>query len=114
MPNVGSGRVGLARASLFDVSGRGGFQVGSGFLALGRVFSGWVGFWVKIMARTRPINYCGSKITARAYDHLFRVRPGQVFFGPGFFRVRPGQGFFGSGRARVFSGGAGQVAHDHL
>jgi hypothetical protein len=85
MPNVGSGRVGLARASLFDVSGRGGFQVGSGFLALGRVFSGWVGFWVKIMARTRPINYCGSKITARAYSLHWsgRVRPAQVFFGRG-------------------------------
>jgi hypothetical protein len=40
-PCLMSGRVGLARASLFDVSSRGGFQVGSGFLALGRVFSGF-------------------------------------------------------------------------
>lgn len=49
--SVESGRIGLARVSLFDV--------------LGRIF--WIesGFVSKIMVRTRPVNYCGSKIMIR-------------------------------------------------
>jgi hypothetical protein len=38
-PRLVSGRAGLARGSLFDVLGR--------VFWLGRVFSGWVRFWVK-------------------------------------------------------------------
>jgi hypothetical protein len=54
-PCLVSSRVGLARASMFDMSGF--FGLGRVFLALGRVFSGWVGFWVKNHVRIRLVNY---------------------------------------------------------
>jgi hypothetical protein len=84
-----SGRVVMARASLFDVSGH--------------VFSGRVGFfwlWVgsgfgsKITARTPPVNYYGSKIWLVPDRCIGRVRLGRIFFG-------------GSGQV-------GRVAHDQV
>lgn len=75
------GRVGLARTSSMDASGR-------VFFGLSRVFSGWVGlFWVgsgfesKIMAHTQPVDCCGSKNTARARSLRCSGRIGLGFFG---------------------------------
>jgi hypothetical protein len=72
VPSVGS-----AWASMFDVSGR--------FLALGQVFSGWVGFWVK--------NH--GPYPAR---ELLRVKN---------YGSYPPVALAGSGRAGFFSGGSG-------
>jgi hypothetical protein len=74
-----SGWVGLVHASLFYVSDF--FVFGSGFLALGQVFLVGSGFGSKIMARTRPVNYYGSKNTTRTRLLVWSDRVGPSFLG---------------------------------